>query len=618
MKRFLASLALSLLALATVMCGGGSKASNSLSASSRGDAGHGHDGSADGGSGGFGNPGADATTSDGGCGPMCVVAGAGPGTSAPFNLTTNENSGVGLDPDGGLILDPSSNTLPSIIWIANTGAGTVTKTDTNTFQVLGQYAIGPSANTLDPSRTSVNSDGDVFVGNRAGGMLLKISSAGAGCPDTNMDGKITTSTGFGNILPWGQDDCVLWNVPVPAEAMVRGVAAQDVEVSVPVPDAPNNTVINHYVWTGGTTAPYTIHKYDGATGAQLISTAAPSAIYGLALSGTGQLWMSGNTDGPTFSRVDTTKCVDQASCDAAEICQSSCDSTGACTCTSCNSGPCDQAIKERITIPDAVYGITVDFKQRVWLGGSDVKRYDPSAPAASRYSKVGTGASYYGVTADSKGFVWAAGTDGSSVVRVVGDTLQSNIIQGIPSKGLAVDKQGKIWSISLNSGASVITPGPTLTDNPVASPPGGNTQLTGADAPAGIGYCYTYSDMTGQQLALAADKPGYYRQIFTGCGTGATTWFDLSWTASTPANTHVMFLGRTAMTQAGLATAPWITLADTISSTSPVALGAAFNGPVSPFLEIEVELFGFVGLTGLVSPTVSGFSVDYTCNVGPN
>ena len=171
---------------------------------------------------GGGNP-------QGGCGANCQAQGTGVGTDTPFDPATHDSSGVGTDPDGALVLDQSQTGIPSIIWIANTGAGTVTKIDTTTAAVLGQYSIGGS----DPSRTSVNSLGDVFVGDRAGGRLIKISSAGPGCPDTNGDSVITTSAGFGDVLAWGQDDCMLWAVNVPDPPMVRGVAAQDVEVADP-------------------------------------------------------------------------------------------------------------------------------------------------------------------------------------------------------------------------------------------------------------------------------------------------------------------------------------------------------------------------------------------------
>ena len=566
------------------------------------------DGTIDVGDGGKTGPIGPGTTS--GCGASCIPFDVGAGTSSPFNLATHENAGVTIDPTGALTLDPASTGIPNIIWIANTGEGTVTKVDTKTYKVLGRYAVGPSGTTLDPSRTSVNSAGDVFLGNRSGGRLVKISSAGAKCPDTNKDGKVTTSTGLTDVLPWGQDDCVLWEVSVPGEGMVRGVAAQDIEVPAPIPDDPQHVNEFHAVWAGGTTG-RTVRKFDGETGALLISTASPTAIYGLALDGNGQLYMSGNTDGASFGRVDTNRCKDQASCDAAEICVTDCDAAGACTCTSCTSGPCENAIKERINLPDAVYGITVDYKQRVWLGGNGVKRYDPKAPAASRYTKS-TDDFFHGIAADAKGFVWAA--NGSNQVRRVnGDTMQYLDVDNVPSKGMAVDRDGKIWAISLNNGASVVVPGPLITDNTILSPPGGNTELSGNAAPTGLGYCYTYSDMTGQQLALANAKPGYYRQVIDSCS-GETTWFDLSWTVNTPPNTKVSFYGRTADTKDALPAATWVRLATAPPDTSPVSLAKAFGAtPLKEALEIEVRLAGTFVNNALVSPTVSKFGVTKTC-----
>jgi hypothetical protein len=162
----------------------------------------------------------------------------------------------------------------------------------------------------------------------------------------------------------------------------------------------------------------------------------------------------------------------------------------------------------------------------------------------------------------------------------------------------------------------VIVPGPTINDNPKQTPAGANPELSGNASPAGLGFCYTYSDMTGQQLALATDKPGYYRQVFPGCPSGNTSWFDLAWDANTPAGTKVVFVGRTAATKDALATAPWITLATAPPQTSPISLKTAFGKtPLQSFLEIEVRLFGLVTTAGLVGPTVSKFSVTKSCDV---
>ncbi len=352
------------------------------------------------------------STGQGGIGAMgtgtdcsdCTEKENGVGTDNPFDTDNNPSDNVGLDDEGALVLDPSNSSIPGIIWIANTNQNTVTKVDTTTYQVLGRYNLGSS----DPSRTSVNSSGDVFVGLRNGNTLTKVSAGGKDCPDTNNDNQITTSTGQNDVLAWGQDDCVLWSVPVPNSPKVRAVAAQDEVVPDPIPDDPDNVKINRYVWVGGTNHK-TAYKFDGETGQLLIQTSSPSHNYGFALDAEGMLWISGATEGAVGGRIDTKKCFDQQSCDAAEVCTRDC-SNGTCACTQC-SVDCDQAIKERILLPTNVYGVTVDFKQRVWWGGNAMQRYNRFVPEAQRHTMASPGAFVHGIGADAKGMVWGAASN---------------------------------------------------------------------------------------------------------------------------------------------------------------------------------------------------------------
>ena len=76
----------------------------------------------------------------------------------------------------------------------------------------------------------------------------------------------------------------------------------------------------HYIWVGGTHGK--VYKIDAQTGQILIKTAAPLQVYGMALSGDGKLWVGAGGGG--FGFIDTTKCVDQASCDAAQVCTATC------------------------------------------------------------------------------------------------------------------------------------------------------------------------------------------------------------------------------------------------------------------------------------------------------
>lgn len=222
-------------------------------------------------------------SSCGDCDPSCDGEHIGVGTDRPFDPEAHadgsESEAVGLDPTGALVLD-SRRIETAFIWIANTGEGTVSKVDTRTRVEVARYRTGPlSGGANDPSRTSVNSLGDVHVANRAGRSVTKISVLGDDCPDTNGDGTITTSHGPTDVLPWGQDDCVLWNTSLPDGGILRALAAQDTFG----PDGEIYTA----VWVGGWEG--IAWKLDGETGGILVRTASPTNNYGFALDREGNL-----------------------------------------------------------------------------------------------------------------------------------------------------------------------------------------------------------------------------------------------------------------------------------------------------------------------------------------
>jgi hypothetical protein len=109
------------------------------------------------------------------------------------------------------VCDPDQGTASadfSIIWIANSPDGTVSKIDTKTATELARYRTGPGS--PDPSRTSVNLSGDVAVSNRQG-TVTKIAAEIEDCVDADGDNMITTSQGPADVLDWGADECVLWH-----------------------------------------------------------------------------------------------------------------------------------------------------------------------------------------------------------------------------------------------------------------------------------------------------------------------------------------------------------------------------------------------------------------------
>ena len=127
------------------------------------------------------------------------------------------------------------------IWIANSSEGTVSKINTKTGIEEGRFRT--AAQAANPSRTSVNQYGDVAVSNRDPGSITKIAALEVRCNDNNNNGKIDTSTGPGNILPWGQDECVLWHQSFPSPGYSQGprptawegIAQDPVTCEIPVP-----------------------------------------------------------------------------------------------------------------------------------------------------------------------------------------------------------------------------------------------------------------------------------------------------------------------------------------------------------------------------------------------
>ena len=522
--------------------------------------------------------------------PLCQIDSSGSGTPFDLDDADAQDEGVSLDADGNVTLEVDAVTPDEkIIWIANTPDGTVSKVDTTTYLELARYFTGAEGRGNDPSRTSVNGFGDVYIGNRGGGSISKIYGD---CPDQNNDGMIQTSTGAADVKPWGEDECQAWTTELCEGCLIRAVAAQDI--------GPNNEV-KPVVWVGGFRNS-TIWKLDGQTGQVLLTTTSPVRPYGFAIDKTGNLWVSGpnfgyGSESTGFGRIDTNRCVDDASCNV-EVCM--------------GEGPTEDAcIKQRIGLTYQPYGITVDFNQNVWLGGTNIALYEPSKPAGSRLNVTNSPGFIHGISADDKGFVYGA-IQGTGTLQIDASNPASHQFiagGGSTAKGMAIDKDGKVWSVNRSGDATVFQPGATLADTTVVS------TVSGFTAP------YTYSDMTGQQLSLASDAIGFYRRVYKECPVDeylSTTWKDLTWEAEVPVDSEMTIRIRYANTRAALAAAEWTEIAKLPGAdVSPFDVGALLQskGVASPAF-IEVDILMVSKRSPGVAPTppvLKGLSLSKEC-----
>ncbi|MCA9712056.1 MAG: hypothetical protein KDK70_39840, partial [Myxococcales bacterium] len=210
---------------------------------------------------------------------------------------------------------PRAGSLPfSLIWIANSTQGTVSKIDTATGEELGRYFTGPSNGLDDPSRTSVSHAGDVVVANRAGGLVKIAARADDGrCIDRNGNGVVDTSTGPDDVRPFGQDECMLWYVALPSDGDHRHGPRPTAWDYVVDDDDPGP--VDDRVWVGWFDHPANTGRFrrlDGGSGATLEEVAVPqwdpAAIshygpYGGAVDGQGNFWVVGRNPGPLV-RID--------------------------------------------------------------------------------------------------------------------------------------------------------------------------------------------------------------------------------------------------------------------------------------------------------------------------
>lgn len=487
----------------------------------------------------------------------------------PFDPANKDSNGVKNDDGGALVIDPGKvmiNDRP-LIWVANSQEGTVSKIDTRTMTELARYRTGPKGPANDPSRTTVGLNGDVVVANRAGAGATHIANDLATCVDKNMNGKIDTSTGPGDVKAWGEDECVLWYIDLPEGSYPR-TAVFDAQYGI---DGELSTTV--YI---GTYSTHVLYRIDAKTGKILKEINLGNVMcYGGAIDKNGVIWIR--------------------------------DAQGTLAFVDVNHGDMVGQTEER---PPCAYGIAVDPQGRVWTsgfgnfgGGHCVSRFTPDAMdiRKGKWDSVELpGASFpRGLAVDDKKTVWIADTS-YGVFAVDTDTLmvKHSIRMGSQNDfvGMAIDFDGMVWAI--NEGDShAYRIDPTDVMNPKSVQVGQHP--------------YTYSDMTGFQLRNAAAPTGIFRHTFQGCNAQAK-WNDISWKADFEGGTSVQISARTGKDAKDLASKPWTVVAKSPPDNPPVSLAALGAEQVAPLLQVEVHLHT---IHPAFSPRLTQLKIGSSCNI---
>lgn len=413
----------------------------------------------------------------------------GPIYSNTADLTEGESVNLARDEFNHLHLDNEATPF-NFIWVAVSSKGTVVKLDTDNGQVLGEYFSSPAGQPKDPSRTTVDHNGNIWASNRAGNSVLRIGLAENGqCIDRNGNGVIDTSRGQGDIRPWpntadadtdggvetAQDECII------NYTRVRSAGTRHVSVNA----------LND-VWVSGTGGEK-FDLIDGITG--LIKRQEPSVGfggYGGLIDKKGVIWSA-----RPLLRWDTALPLKGA-----------------------NGGNWKGYGHDS-------YGLCIDSQGNVWntaLGGNVIRKFAPDGTLVGVFDHGSSAAQ--GCVVDRNDHVWVAhSTSSRSVGHLKGDgTFIGNVTVGNGPTGVAVDAKGKIWSTNFGSRTvSRIDPdaGPMGADGTTRV---GQVDLTTVDLK---GNLYNYSDMTGSTLS-GAPAGGTWTHVFDS-GMEAAEWGVAGW-----------------------------------------------------------------------------------------
>lgn len=456
-----------------------------------------------------------------------------------------------VNQEGTLTLDEITKPF-NFIWIANSSKGTVMKINTDTCEVVGEYYTSPAGQPKNPSRTTVDYEGNVWVANRDGNSVTKISLyENNGWIDKNNDDICNTSKGLNDIKPWtnlggkdtyggvstAEDECITQYVKVSSSGTRHVSVNKD-----------NN------VWVSGTGS-RTFNLIDSETG-KFLRTEGPVGYggYGGLIDKNEVIWSAS-----PFLRWDTAKPL---------------------------SGPngVNWLGNSRYS-----YGMTIDSQGNVWNSSSSnfiITKYAADGTIVGEYNQGHYG---QGCAAGKDDDIWVVHYNNNSLGRLKSDGTYVGTL-GVYTHpiGVAVDAKGFIWITTHYGYVQKIDPN----DGPI-----------GADGKTPIGkiiwtsqnfggVLYNYSDMTGSTLT-APPHQGTWTEVFDS-EQNSTEWGHISWSSETDEDGSVEVYASSG--EDGI----------TFSEAVKVVNGKLFDIPPGRYIKVYVRL---KRSTAGISPIVHDITV---------
>jgi hypothetical protein len=351
----------------------------------------------------------------------------------------------------------------SYLWVANSPQGTVSKIDTQMATEVARYASGPNGAT-DPSRTSVSSDGKfAVVANRNGGLTM-IAAEEDDCIDLNNNGMIETSQGPNDVLAWGADECVRWNIPLPANG---SNGPRPVSWTIGEQDPITCQYAAGDVWIGWYNAGQntgTFRLVEGMTGNTIDEIAVPNwsgmnwGPYGGAIDSENNFWAIGwGQNGPVVKIEADTHIATHYGSAGGWIYGMGLDLQGNTWAGGCGNGNVyrfheqNEQWTQVATIPgvSCLRGLQVDFDGVAWIaknGPCGLAAIDTNVepPQVINANIAIAGCSTpVGVSIDAEGFVWVVDQGASRAFKIDPDTYQiAAQVQGLVSPYTYSDMTG--------------------------------------------------------------------------------------------------------------------------------------------------------------------------------